>query len=323
MSLYESIAFRICELVLTLRESHFQFVETLLFKQLLSEQTVCSLLASDVLTFTSRVSTHPLCYQFCSVLMTISSHLKDSELPNVSSLINRLIPFLTSLEMEYLLKDYDLIKCSRVWGIPNISRVLTSEQIKQYLEEFKTFIDNGKPLNKYDFNLFRNLLIANELDQNYRNYCFEKFFKLFVTQKESTFYSDFIDLITITLPNQLNNTFIEKMLAKLNQIFSQTDCKIALDLVFIEKLMVFLTHLTLIQIPISMEKLSIRLISSYIVFIHKNSNNFYAKYLTLNALKEISLKSSHISIVDNCCKDEEVREDFVEYLNKIKVIDSL
>ena len=285
---------------------------------MLSEQSVCSLLASDVLCFTARLSKAPLCYHFCSLLMTISPHINDSKLANITSLINRLIPFLKDIELEYLLKDYDLVSHSRVWRIPNIFCVLSAQQIKQYYDKFKTLIDSGKPLTKYNINILRYLLTTDGLDPKSREFCFELFWKNFITLTNPTLYSDFIDIITVLLPNRLNDFFIERTFDKLYQIPKENNT-IALDLYFVEKVLLFFTRLSITVASDQINKQLIQMISSFLVFIYKNSDNFYAKHLVFETLKEISLKSNLISIVDNCCKIQDFKEEFVPYLQKIKV----
>ena len=321
MSFYESIAFNICQLMLTLSKTHFESVEPLLFKQLLSEQSVCSLLASDVLCFTARLSKSPLCYHFCSLLMTISSQIKDSKLANITSLINRLIPFLKDIELEYLLKDYDLLTYSRVWRIPNIFVVLSAQQIKENFEKFKTLIESGQPLTKHNISVLRYLLTTDELDQNVRDYCFEIFWQNFLSLTDPQFYSHFIDLLSVLLPKRINHLFIETTFKKLYKIFDsmKQNNRIALDLHFIEKVLLFFVRLAITDVSDQLEKELTQMISSYFLFIYKNSDNFCAKYLVFEALKQISLKSKLISIVDNCCKIPDFKEEFVLYLQKIKV----
>ncbi|CAG2110421.1 unnamed protein product [Medioppia subpectinata] len=137
MTFYEYLCFVVCQLMPTLSDNHLSFVEQTLFDNLLSEDYVCHQLAADVLCFIARFSKpSPLCYQLCSDLMSLSVDIDHSLLPNTTALLNRLLPFLKSSELDYLIRDYDLFTHSKVWCLLNVSRVLSLQDISQTVAKF-------------------------------------------------------------------------------------------------------------------------------------------------------------------------------------------
>ena len=318
MSFYEYICFNVCKFTASLTANQFEFIEQLLFKNLMSEQSVCNLMASDVICFTAKLSNSPLCYQYCCVLMNISSNINDTYLPNTTALLNRLIPYLKPQELEYLLKDFDLITHSRIWKLLDVQRVLTTQQIVEYFQKFQSLIQNEKTLTKHDLKILRQLFSTDKLNDTIRENSFLLFLMNFYILKEPLLYSEFIDLLTVLLPNQLNESIIPIINEKLNEIFKEKE----LDSILIEKIILFVSRLSVIVSigqSVSAQKCLIKTISSSLKKIYKKNITFYTKYVLLKAMANISMKSKLITIITDCCKDANLKQEFASYLNKVKV----
>ncbi|CAG2162640.1 unnamed protein product [Oppiella nova] len=229
MSFYEFLCFSVCQLMMTLSANQMPFVEQTLFENLLSEDCIRHQLASDVLCFISRFNeSSALCYHFCSLLMTMSSHIDHRLVPNTTSLLNRLLPFLKPSELQYLISDYDLIKHSKTWSLLNVSLVLSPQEITKTVDRYQTFIAEGRPLTTHDLNLMSNLLTTHAVDDKTRENTFITILDNFSQSNDCKLNIHFIDLLTVLTPKRFNDLNRNQLMDK-NVIKTYLQNTIALE----------------------------------------------------------------------------------------------
>nr|XP_053631810.1 uncharacterized protein C1orf112 homolog [Cherax quadricarinatus] len=94
VTLYEHVLIHTCALVATLEAQHFEALEQVLVKWLLSGQPWPALLAIDVWCFVARFGTSELCRIHCTLLMDVLPHTPPFSQQHLmtASLLSRLIP---------------------------------------------------------------------------------------------------------------------------------------------------------------------------------------------------------------------------------------
>ena len=277
----------------------------------MSPQSVCHILASDVLCFVARFSKDALCYQFCSILMNIAEHTSDTLLPNISSLLNRLLPYLQDIELECMLKDNDVLANSRVWRLLDISRVLKDSQIKEIIDRLITFVDEAKPINKYSLDIVQNLFSTNELDNNIRDKFFRLFSANFFDSVDSEMSAKFLSIMSALLPQELDDYFVDNLFDKLDQTFVEKD--------WFETYLTFLTRLAQTKTSYPAEKRVVILINRFILQIYANSYNYYEKFIVFKALENITNKTKSIGplVLKECLQNLTLKHEFKLYVKKV------
>lgn len=317
MSFYEYVCCNICGFVSTLNTYQINFVEQLLFENLLSNECISNLLASDVLCFMARYSNSTLCYNYCCLLFNMSLHLDDYCFVNIVSLLNRLLPFLREIEIDYIIKDYDFVTYSKVWKELKLSQILSLKQINDTFETINSKIENEKIITNENILILKNILISDTIDDKIRQKLCNLFAQNLFISNETQICCDFIELLIVLLP-KASNELILKTLTKIGDLFIKTKPNMDLELIASK----FLSHLSIVEISNKFENQFIKIMSSTLQLLFAKTQNFYVKHSLLTTMTNISLKSKFLTIITECCQQNNIKNELKYHLKQYKVINN-
>jgi len=204
---------------------------------------------------------------------------------------------------------------SKVWQNLNLSLFLSSQQINDTFVTISSTIENQKIITNEKIHILVHLFHSDQISvKNRQNLC-ELLVQNFCISNQTHSYCGFIDLFNVLLPNAPKSMLL-KLMTKIKSILAKTQPSI--DLVLnVSKL---LCHLSIIEIPAQLENQFINIIVLIIEKLFNYTTNFYAKYSFLTAMTNISLKSKYKSIITECCKNDNIKQQLKQHLNKLKVI---